>query len=400
MSLRSRLRSVSRQTGGIVVVSSIATILFAVLVPIHAVLYGTSLPVTFLLGTAVCAAPVLALARPRTAIALFCASSFALSVLASTAGGMTAPWPWSVPVLLAFVLTVGTVSFRHGARLGLYPLVIGSLTGVGALLLRPDIEAGGAAAADLIVTTSVALVAYSIAVLAAGRLRVADELSREREHTAQEQARRALVEERTRIARELHDVIAHSMSVIQVQASTARYRLPELDDTTAAEFESIAATARGSLAEMRRMLGVLRTEDHDAELAPQHGIDDIEPLVDSIRRAGATVGLDITGSSATASASVQIATYRIVQECLSNALRHSPGAPITVRITTDAAMVRLRIENGPGAPTSPSGGGGHGLRGMRERAELLGGSLSAQATTGGGWTVDAEIPLASRQESA
>ncbi|MFK4759703.1 sensor histidine kinase [Microbacterium sp. ZW T5_45] len=400
MVIRSRLRSLSRRTAGTLALAAAGAVLFAVLVPIHAVVYGTSLPVVFLLGSAVCAAPVLSSTRPRTAIAMFCVSSFALSVLVSTEGGMIAPWPWSVPALLSFVLLVGTVTFTHGPRLGLFPLVIGALSGVGALLVRPDIEAGGAAAADLIVTTSISIGALLIAVLIAGRLRIGDELSREREHTALEQARRALVEERTRIARELHDVIAHSMSVIQVQASTARYRLPGLEEAAVAEFESIAATARGSLTEMRRMLGVLRTEDHSAELAPQHGIDDVEALVDSIRRAGAIVGLDVTGSTSTAPASVQIATYRIVQECLSNALRHSPGAPIAVRIRTDADAVRLRIENGPGAPASSPAGGGHGLRGMRERAEILGGSLDAAASDDGGWTVVAEIPLAPRQENA
>ena len=137
------------------------------------------------------------------------------------------------------------------------------------------------------------------------------ELTREREHSALEESRRALVEERTRIARELHDLIAHSMSVIQVQASTARYRLPEIGDAASVEFDSIAATARTSLTEMRRMLGVLRTEDQTAELAPQQGIDDIPALVDTIRRAGVTVGLEITGSVTDAPQAVQIAAFRL-----------------------------------------------------------------------------------------
>jgi signal transduction histidine kinase len=236
---------------------------------------------------------------------------------------------------------------------------------------------------------------YLIAALAAGRLRLGAELTREREHSALEESRRALVEERTRIARELHDVVAHSMSVIQVQASTARYRLPEIDDVAASEFDDIAATARTSLSEMRRMLGVLRTEDQTAELAPQHGIDDIPRLVDSIRRAGVDVGLVIEGGQAVtgADAAVQIAAYRIVQEALSNAVRHSPGARVAVRVHADPATIRIRVHNEAATNTPSDQGGGYGLRGMRERAELLGGSLRAGPDDDGAWTVDAVLPL-------
>ncbi len=142
------------------------------------------------------------------------------------------------------------------------------------------------------------------------------------------------------------------MSVIQVQASTAKYRIPALNDAATAEFDDIAATARGSLAEMRRMLGVLRTEDQTAELAPQQGIDDIPALVDTIRRAGVEVGLVLEGGEAAAAAtpSVQIAAFRIVQEALSNAVRHAPGARIAVQLRAEARSIRIRVHNGRTAP--------------------------------------------------
>ena len=185
------------------------------------------------------------------------------------------------------------------------------------------------------------------------------------------------------------------MSVIQVQASTARYRLPEIGEAATAEFEDIAATARASLTEMRRMLGVLRTEDQSTELTPQQGIDDVPALIDSIRRAGVEVGLVIEGGDAASAANpaVQIATFRIIQEALSNAVRHAPGARISVRLHADAASIRIRVHNAAPPRTPESHGTGYGLRGMRERSELLGGSLSAGPGDDGGWTVEASLPV-------
>nr|WP_201469973.1 sensor histidine kinase [Microbacterium hydrocarbonoxydans] len=396
-----RAPRISRRTAAFAVLGVTSVALFAVLVSLQSVLYGTALPLSFILGAALCAAPLLSLRHPRWAIAMFCAAAFALPLLVVPHLATEAPWPWSVPALLTFVLFVGVVTFVHGARLGVVPLAVGALLSLTAPLLRPEIVStpptAGSATADLIVTTSVAAAMFLVAMLIAGRVRVSAELTKEREHSALEESRRALVEERTRIARELHDVIAHSMSVIQVQASTARYRLPEIGEAATSEFESIAATARGSLTEMRRMLGVLRTEDQTAELAPQQSIDDIPALVDTIRRAGVTVGLEITGAVADAPPAVQIAAFRIAQEALSNAVRHASGAAVTVRVQADLHAIGVRVRNGPTAAPSAPPGGGYGLRGMRERVELLGGSFTAGPTADGGWEVAASLPV---QESA
>lgn len=394
-----RTPRISRRTASLVAVCAAVVVLFAVLVPVQTVLYGTPLPLSFILGAALCVSPLLAITRPRPAVALFCGAAFVLPLIVSPTLAIAAPWPWSVPALLTFVLLVGIVTFRHGARYGAFPLVIGVVSSLIAPLLRPEIVAtaatAGSVTADLIVTASVASAMFMIAALLAGRVRIGAELTREREHAALEQSRRALVEERTRIARELHDVIAHSLSMVQVQASTARYRLPEISAEAATEFDSIAATARESLTEMRRMLGVLRTEDQTAELAPQQGIADVPALVDTVRRAGVTVGLEITGDSARVPPTVQIAAFRITQEALSNAVRHAAGALVTVRIQTDAAAVGIRVRNAPppAASSHISTGPGHGLRGMRERAELLGGTLIAGSTPDGGWEVSASLPL-------
>lgn len=395
----SLLSRIDRGTAAIAVLCVAGVVLFSILVPIQTVLAGTPLAMSFLLGAAICGAPLLAVTRVRTAITLFCIAAFVLPLWVDPARATESPWPWSVPALLAFALLVGVVAFVHGPRRAAVPFVLGTVASLTAPLLRPEIVAtpatAGSATADLIVTASVAAAVFLISVLLAGRLRVDEELTREREHSALEESRRALVEERTRIARELHDVIAHSMSVIQVQSSTARYRLSGLDEQTIAEFDSIAATARSSLMEMRRMLGVLRTEDHAAELAPQQGIADLPALVDSIRRAGADIALSIDAGDATLTASpaTQIAAYRIVQEGLSNAVRHAPGAAIRVQVEAGATALRIGLRNDMTVDASPGHSSGYGLRGMRERAEILGGSLTAGPSPDGEWAVDAVLPV-------
>ncbi|MDF2509397.1 MAG: hypothetical protein K0Q52_3256 [Microbacterium sp.] len=390
---------ISRRTFALGALGVAVVALYAILVSLQTVLYGTPLPLSFILGAALCVSPVLAISRPVWAIGLFTAAALTLPLTVVPELAIQSPWPWSVPALLTFALCVGVVTFLHGARLGAFALILGAIASLLAPVLRPDMVAlpvtSASATADLIVTTAVASAVFLIAALVAGRVRVAAELTREKEHSALEEARRALVEERTRIARELHDVVAHSMSVIQVQASTAKYRIPGLSEAATAEFDDIAASARGSLNEMRRMLGVLRTEDQTAELAPQQGIDDVPALVDSIRRAGVEVGLVIEGgeTATNASPAVQIAAFRIVQEALSNAVRHAPGARIAVRLHAEVHRIRIVVHNGP-PPRTPDGpGGGYGLRGMRERAELLGGSLSAGPASDGGWDVEAVLPV-------
>lgn len=389
-SLFRRLRD--RDVAQLAALAVIAVALYPVLVPVHTQIYGTYLPSAMVLGAAAVTAPIISRRRPRTAIAAFLAAAVLLPLLAQLPEAATAaPWPWSVPMLIAFVVFVAAITLQHGWRHGLFVLAAGSALSLLPASAVPSAAASGAVIADLIVTTSVAAAALLIAALIAGRLRVGDELVRERAQSAQELLRRELVEERTRIARELHDVVAHSMSLIQVQASTARYRLPQLADDAAAEFDDIGATARSSLGEMRRILGVLRTDDHTAELAPQRGIDDIAALVEATRRAGATVELSgrVRGE---VDAATQIALYRITQEALSNAVRHAPGASITVTLADTHDEVSVHVVNAASERAVPSSGIGHGLRGMSERAALLGGEVETGPAAGGGWSVAAKLP--------
>jgi signal transduction histidine kinase len=226
---------------------------------------------------------------------------------------------------------------------------------------------------------------------------------RETERAEQETARRAVLEERARIAREMHDVVAHRMSLIAVQAETAPFRLAGVAEPVRAEFAALSEAARQALTEMRGLLGVLRGSDLGArlELGPQPRLTDLPGLIDGARRAGATVRFAMDGADApqvdgiAVPDGVGLCAYRIVQESLSNAGRHAPGAGISVTVEAKHGYVRVDVVNESAAVDQPRGNGaghGHGLAGMRERVALLGGSLQAGPEAGGGFAVRAVLP--------
>jgi signal transduction histidine kinase len=208
--------------------------------------------------------------------------------------------------------------------------------------------------------------------------------------------------ERARIARELHDVVAHHISMIAVQAETARLTTPGLPAAGAQRFAEIGDTARSGLTEMRRLLGVLREDvgDTAGDRQPQPGLAQLAELIDSAREAsGAAARLIVSGPVAPFDPGVELAAYRIVQEALTNARRHAPGTAVDVVLRYSGNSLRLRVrDNGPGPassaePTSaPAEGPGHGLLGMRERAATVGGSLRTGAAPGGGFLVEAVLP--------
>ena len=217
----------------------------------------------------------------------------------------------------------------------------------------------------------------------------------ETEHAEQEQARRAVLEERARIGRELHDVVAHHMSLIAVQAETAPYRVGEIPESVSGEFTAISATARTALAEMRRLLGVLRNDD-EAARTPQPQIDEIDEMITTARNAGIAVDYTPAGALESVPQSIGLCAYRIVQEALTNASRHAPGAAVTVHLVRNEDALRLEVINGPGRTAVAADDDtalGQGLTGMRERASLLGGALTAGATTDGGFAVTAVLPI-------
>ncbi|WP_235465084.1 sensor histidine kinase [Streptomyces platensis] len=218
--------------------------------------------------------------------------------------------------------------------------------------------------------------------------------------TQEERTRRTLLEERALIARELHDVVAHHMSVIAIQAEAAPYRVKDTPPELATSFATIRENAVAALAELRRILGVVRSADPDAFAesdpeAPQPTLGSLDSLLDSVRGAGLVVEAVVTGSPRPLPQGVELSAYRIVQEGLSNALRHSPGAEARVEISYVLGGLGVRIVNGaPSRLAKPSPGAGHGVLGMRERVQMLGGEMRAEPTEDGGFEVAAFIPVA------
>jgi signal transduction histidine kinase len=211
--------------------------------------------------------------------------------------------------------------------------------------------------------------------------------------------------ERARIARELHDVVAHHISMIAVQAETARLTTPGLPPAGAERLLAIGDTARTALTEMRRLLGVLREDagpEPGSARRPQPGLEQLGELVDQARDASAgTIRLIVEGPVRPMDPGVELTAYRVVQEALTNARRHAPGAAVDVelRYTADALLLRVR-DNGPGPRAAGRPGGGHGLLGMRERAAMVGGELRAGPARRGGFLVDATFPAPVRERAA
>ena len=216
----------------------------------------------------------------------------------------------------------------------------------------------------------------------------------ERRHSGE----RALLEERQRIARELHDVVAHHMSVIAIQAEAAPYKTADPPPELVESFGEIRASA---LAELRRVLGVLRTGEPGT--APQPGLAELDALLDSARSGGVSVAVTCSGIAVDLPEGVDLSAYRIVQEALSNAMRHAPGSHVQVQMAYRPDSLALEIRNDAVASVlvasgSGEAGGGHGLVGMRERATMLGGSLDAGPTGDGGFRVAAVLPVRHPEE--
>lgn len=219
------------------------------------------------------------------------------------------------------------------------------------------------------------------------------------EATRQALAREAVAAERQRIARELHDVVAHSLSVMVVQAGAARRLVTTKPERAAEALGAIETTGREALDEMRRLLGVLRTADDGAAggaLEPQPSLARLDALVGS--ETGLPVEVVVDGDPATLPAAVDLQAYRIVQEALTNVRKHAGPARATVHLHYGTEALEVRVDDdGRGASAAPAdagSGGGHGLVGMRERAALCGGELRAGPRPGGGWSVTARLPLA------
>ena len=220
-------------------------------------------------------------------------------------------------------------------------------------------------------------------------------LAAEREREAA--ARIAVAEERARIARELHDIVAHAVSVMVLQVGAVRHRLPEslADDRQA--LADVEGAGRGALAEMRRLLGAMRREGDEAELEPQPGLDRLDALVEEVTRAGLPVRLHVDGEPVPLPAAIDLSAYRIVQEGLTNALKHARAsqADVTLRYAPDELEIEVR-DDGVG-DSSSNGAAGYGLVGVRERVKIYGGEMNAGRADGGGFVLSTRLPLAAER---
>ena len=217
-------------------------------------------------------------------------------------------------------------------------------------------------------------------------------LAEERARRSEEQAQRAVGDERARISRELHDVVAHSVSVMTVQASAVRRLLKPEQEREREALKVVEETGRQALTEMRRLLGIMREEGASAERAPQPGLATIGNLVEHVREAGLPVELTVEGEPVKLPPGVDLSAYRIVQEALTNALRHAGPAHAWVAVRYGGDDVEIEVEN-DGRSDSDGEAAGHGLVGMRERVALCGGELKAGPRKGGGFSISARLPV-------
>jgi len=227
-----------------------------------------------------------------------------------------------------------------------------------------------------------------------------EQRARDLEASREEEARRRVTEERLRIARDLHDVIAHGIATIHLQSGAALHVIDRHPEQAVPALTAVKQLSKQTLQELRATLDVLRADDGEAApLAPTPGIDRLPALVDVTRRAGLAVELEIVGKEAPAPTAVEVAAYRIVQESLTNVMRHAgerAHATVTVRHTDDAVDIEV-VDDGLGVAATAVNGG-HGILGMRERAATVGGTVATGANRGGGFRVHAHLPCERRAE--
>ncbi|MGX9887519.1 sensor histidine kinase [Streptomyces sp. NPDC002276] len=313
-------------------------------------------------------------------------------------------WPWSTTEVIVQAAVLLLVALRVPTRKALAALAATALT---TFVIQGLVGAQRYSSTGM-VAVAVCAVAVLIGTALRGRSEARTQLVEQVTITAEERNRRTLLEERSRIARELHDVVAHHMSVISIQAQVAPLLVENPSEELKENLAGIRQNALEALAELRRVLGVLRSENPEypddpyalggpgtgaAPDAPQPTLDRLDALIENTKAAGLDVRGDVRGEARPLAPGVELSAYRIVQEALSNALRHAPGSTVAVEVAHDPDGLRLIITNSrPQQAAPPSPGAGHGLLGMRERAAMLGGHLTAGNTFQGGFAVVAFLP--------
>jgi signal transduction histidine kinase len=322
-------------------------------------------------------------------------------------------WPFGAPV--ALWLLAAALSFADG-RLVVYSTTVMLAGTASAFLLGNLIEARQRNIGFVVVVCAAVIVSYNdpnhatgdlmlqpalfvIAWLAGYGLRgraaqaeAAEQRAARAERDREVAARIAVAEERARIARELHDIVAHAVSVMVLQTGAVRHRLPASADREA--LVEVEKTGRAALTEMRRLLGALR-EDESLELAPQPGLGTLDALVEAFRRSGLPVEVRVDGEQVPLPRALDLSAYRIVQEGLTNALKHARASRAEVVLRYEGDELRIEVRD-DGAGGASDDGLGHGLVGIRERVKIYGGSMSAGRVNGGGFVLSTRLPLSAR----
>ncbi|MEU2393585.1 histidine kinase [Streptomyces sp. NPDC007369] len=352
---------------------------------------GTDWALGSLVVGLIAAAPVLmTLVRP---VGAFWAALLATGAL-SLAGSDVGIWPRSPGAFVMYLFVVTLVAMRTRPRAAGWMWLVTLLLGAVIPALIGLGEPEDVAPMAFLLTVSLLVVTVRHV-----RREAAQEVSAQQEVTAVERDRRTLLEERTTIARELHDVVAHHMSVVAIQAEAAPYRVKDAPPELEAAFVTIRENAVAALTELRRVLGVVRSADYEAPDAPQPTLASLPGLLANVRDAGLSVEQTVTGAVRELPQGVELSAYRIIQEALSNTLRHAPGAAAEVEVSYVLGGLGIRVVNGkPTGDVRPSPGAGHGITGMRERVAMLEGEMTAGSTEAGGYEVAVFIPVRARQE--
>ncbi|MER6122512.1 histidine kinase [Streptomyces sp. NPDC001795] len=339
---------------------------------------------------------LLTLVRPAGAFWISLASTALVALL----GGAAMDWPWAPGSFVSHLVVLTVVAIRTRPRVAGWMWLLTAAFGLLAesgFIWRPY---DGTNTGPMLVLSALILLVVTVRHI---RREAEQEMTVQQSVTAHERSKRTLLEERTTIARELHDVVAHHMSVVAIQAEAAPYRVenppPELEKA----FTTIRENAVAALTELRRVLGVVRAEDYEAPDAPQPTLADLDALLANVRDAGLTVDKVVTGAVRELPQGVELSAYRIVQEALSNTLRHAPGATARVEIGYVLGGLGLRIVNGPAPQVmleKSMHGAGHGITGMRERVSMLNGEMTAGEMHDGGYEVTVFLPVATADDAA
>jgi signal transduction histidine kinase len=320
-------------------------------------------------------------ARTRAPALAWAGSALALVITATLLGSRSLSSAVYLPAgVVVYVLCLYAVAVRCKTW---FVVSVAVVTVIGAIVIDPRTAVGALLAAIPL------LAGAYIRSRRTSRVELA-------EQAKQHQGERALLEERQRIAREMHDIVAHHMSVIAIQAEAGPRKVADPPPELVESFRDIRASALDGLAELRRLLGVLRTGTPDT--TPQPGLGQLSGLLDSARNAGVPVDLSVSGVPRPLPQGMDLSAYRILQEALSNAMRHAPGSTVRVEVAYFPSSVVIKVRNDV-SPAAPAGNGngsvvvaGHGIIGMRERAAMLGGQLDAEPTDEGGFLVTAVLP--------